>query len=140
MAGTKTRRRRRWKRLSLRAADFGRIQEENVAAVLRSATKNGALLFSRVTYHKPGGMVDRGGHDFTVAHLIRGKLVSVSFGITTSTRRWIKSKRRHASVPQLWIPVGTAPESIVTYVLRLLDAELNPTPEAIEAPPQTPQQ
>lgn len=100
-------------------APFGRLQEMVILGVLRQAKVHGGARFLEVILHPPHSPEDKDGKDFTVRRVVGAAVVSRSFGVTISYKRWTRAQSAHPDVPQFYFPVGVAAQTIIKQVLEL---------------------
>ena len=109
------------KRKADRYSIQGREQEDQVWRILSRARLEGEPTFAWVTHHAAYSTPDRQGKDFTVARVVRGEIVSRSFGVTISLKSWKLDQQLYPGVPQFCFPIGTRPDTIIKRILSLFD-------------------
>ncbi|MFA6273050.1 MAG: hypothetical protein WC673_00960 [Candidatus Paceibacterota bacterium] len=96
---------------------LGLILEDEVETYLKELLAGGFI--ASYVRHSRHSLEDCSGRDFTVGKQVRGILVYVSFGVTISAERCLRSRDLHWPVPQFWFPIWTDKTLIVKTILDL---------------------
>jgi len=114
-----SRRRRRFNKIQAMVGGcaFGWILEDEIESYLKELLADGVI--ASYVRHQHHSVEDCAGQDFTVEKQVRSMLVIISFGVTISAERCLRSRELHRPTPQFWFSVGTDKKTIITTILNL---------------------